>query len=200
MEKKKIPNLNDLRDRAFECAQSHGFYDQPFSEKHEKMMLICEIAEAVQADRENRHADIDTFNKSIERYKQKCETNIFDDGFYEVAFEDWIKDTFEDEITDIIIRLLSIYGCLGTDLSFIQRTMNNEDLFPLFQSHREFTSDAIDLCQKVLEMNLEKGHISDWPLFILFLLAQSKGIDIEWHILHKMSYNELRPRLDGKKY
>lgn len=37
-------------------------------------------------------------------------------------------------------------------------------------------------------------------IFSIFALAKHLDIDLLWHIEQKMRYNELRPKLNGKKY
>ena len=44
-------NLNELKDRAYKIAKSHGWHDKELSDETYLMLIITEIAEAVQADR-----------------------------------------------------------------------------------------------------------------------------------------------------
>lgn len=37
-------------------------------------------------------------------------------------------------------------------------------------------------------------------IFSIFALAKHLGIDLLWHIEQKQRYNELRPKLNGKRY
>ena len=37
-------------------------------------------------------------------------------------------------------------------------------------------------------------------IFLIFAFAKHLDIDLLWHINQKMRYNELRPKLNGKKY
>lgn len=49
---------NELRDRAYKCACDHGFHDKEYPTEHWFMLIITEIAEAVNADREEKYSDI----------------------------------------------------------------------------------------------------------------------------------------------
>lgn len=44
-------NLNELRDCAYLTAKEHGWHDKELSDETYLMLIITEIAEAVQADR-----------------------------------------------------------------------------------------------------------------------------------------------------
>ena len=46
-------NLNELRDEAYSIAKANGWHEEEHSDEHCLMLVITEIAEAVQADREN---------------------------------------------------------------------------------------------------------------------------------------------------
>lgn len=107
-----MPTLNELRDSIHKNAVEHGFYDEeqkPHSEavRHaftaQKIALIhSELSEALEADRKNIHA----YNRSNADYAQSyCEW-----------FNQKIKDTFEDEIADAIIRLLDLCGAMNIDI------------------------------------------------------------------------------------
>lgn len=44
-------NLNELRDRAYKIARDHGFHDADWSNEHLLCLVISELMEAVEADR-----------------------------------------------------------------------------------------------------------------------------------------------------
>ena len=56
-------NLNELRDEAYSIAKANGWHEEEHSDEHLLMLVITEIAEAVQADRKNLHADIAKFKE-----------------------------------------------------------------------------------------------------------------------------------------
>ena len=67
---------------------------------------VKEIAEALEADRKNKRADLSAFFD-----KEPCEIFPFRE-----KFEVHVKDTFEDELADATIRLLDLSTALGIDL------------------------------------------------------------------------------------
>lgn len=68
-------------------------------------MIISEISEAIEAIRKNKYAN---------RYRYESGT----DTFNKVLFEQYIKDTFEDELADVYIRLKDFLGAESIDLDW----------------------------------------------------------------------------------
>ena len=71
-------NLNELRDEAYSIAKANGWREEEHSDEHWLMLVISEIAEAVQADRKNLHADVEAFKKyeEIIAFKENFERQI----------------------------------------------------------------------------------------------------------------------------
>ena len=65
------------------------------------MLCVSELSEALEADRKGRVANLDKFDKGIAHGD---------------IFETYIKDTFEDELADTVIRILDLCGARGIDL------------------------------------------------------------------------------------
>lgn len=106
--------LNELRDRIHKNAVVHGFYsDEKDNHILVKLMLIAtELGEAAEAYRNNKYAKVKEFHD--------CCNDLIEDkiiGPTEIDFfEDLVKDSFEDEIADTIIRLLDLCGFLGINI------------------------------------------------------------------------------------
>ena len=66
-------------------AVAKGFWDEARSIRHYLMLVVCELAEAIEADREGRTASIP---EGIEDFPNKA---------FVPSFESHIKDTLEDE-------------------------------------------------------------------------------------------------------
>ena len=171
-----IPNkeqLNAMRDECHKIACDNGFEDEQLSERHSLCMVITELAEAVDADRKGRHADIKTFNAAL-------------DGFEcEVAFEAYIKDTVEDELADTAIRILSLCG--------MSKQGDYSVELAYFESAR-FTECIFSIVEDLMTVGC------DLALYDLFILADVMGFDLMEHIRLKMNYNRTRERLHGKRY
>jgi len=122
-------NLNHLRDEIHEHVKSKGFYDgmkelldsqtelgrNTDIVKHaffaQQISLIhSELSEAVEADRIGKHADLTQFQTEMETSdgSEKAFTN---------AFQTHVKNTVEDELADVTIRVLDLCGYIGIDIA-----------------------------------------------------------------------------------
>lgn len=102
-------NLNKLRDEAYQNAVEHGWHDEGLSTEHFLCLVISELMEAVQAERKRKHADRIQF----ENYMSLRERS---DEEFKYAFTHGIKDSVEDELADVCIRLLDLAGLRNVDL------------------------------------------------------------------------------------
>ena len=99
-------NLNKIAKEIHEANVKKGFYDKVPEIGTILMLVTSELAEALESDRKERFAKLSLFQQLI------------DSGEYtfQNAFEGTIKDTFEDEIADAMIRLFDLSGHLGIDI------------------------------------------------------------------------------------
>ena len=100
-----MKTLNQLRDEIHEYAISKGFWDKERETGTLLMLCVSELAEAMEADRNVLYADLELIEKDKE--------NFID---FKWSFENSIKDTFEDELADTIIRILDLCGAKGIDI------------------------------------------------------------------------------------
>lgn len=185
----KIPGekeLNELRDECYKISCDHGFHDEYLSREHFLCLIISELMEAVEADRKNRHANMQAFNESLNGFT--CQE----------AFEGYIKDTVEDELADAAIRILDLTGVLAENIGIhVWNAVNQkkELLISYYRKHYSFT-EFIYRIVSLLTYPVRYGE----ALFMLFVLAEVVGFDLMCHILLKMEYNKTRERLHGKRY
>lgn len=172
-----------LADKAHRNAVAKGFYDQTPSHDHLRMLAICELVEAIEADRKGRRAVV---SEEIDDY--------VDEAFV-TDFNARIKDTVEDELADFIIRCLDYvgwrratydWGELEISLDFYQ-----PDEWRKVEGIAEMSYYAIS---ELISLSVT------YALECVLSYCQFAGIDIMRHVELKMRYNELRPRLHGKKY
>lgn len=126
-----MPTLNELRDSIHKNAVEHGFYDEerkPHSEavRHaftaQKIALIhSELSEALEADRKGKYAVVRNFDFAVEDLGESLSE----------AFEHHVKDTFEDEIADTIIRLLDLCGAMNINIDkYVEMKMKYNEFRP----------------------------------------------------------------------
>lgn len=182
--------LNELRDKAYQNAVAHGWHDEDLSDEHFLCLVISELMEAVEADRKGRHTNRDQFDYYMSQKERSDDEFIY-------AFKHEIKDTVEDELADVCIRLFDLAGLRGFDLSdlelCIEKAFSEPTKFPSFT----------ELCYMYTQIvTMEKDPL-DVRVFMLLATIikyhKSVGIDVLWHIEQKMRYNELRPYKHGNK-
>lgn len=181
-------NLNELRDKAYQCAVAHGWHEENLSDEHFLCLVISELMEAVEADRKGSHADIETFNKHCDRID------------FEENFERQIKGSVEEELADACIRLLDLAGLRNVDLGEVtlDELKCSEGFFDW-----TFTESMFFLVCNLTNTDFMESHSFDIYLragmIEIMSFCVKKNIDIFWHIEHKMKYNELRPFMHGGK-
>lgn len=191
-----IKRIDEFIGRAFDTATKHGFHDKKTSVEHQLMLVISEIGEAVEADRKNLHANLAGFDKCIGiEYSQR--------------FKDYVKDSVEDELADVCIRIFDMCGCFG-----IKPYRSYEEILTLRDDWKQefgkmsFTEQSYALVQlltswqptEVNGMAQVLSHVFGAALFFIHYWTLEMGIDLARHIDLKMQYNESRQRLHGKKY
>jgi NTP pyrophosphatase (non-canonical NTP hydrolase) len=128
-----VNSLNELRDKAFAYAEKQGFHERQMNLGERLMLVVSELSEALEADRNFKWAPkIQAYNSTIEGKPVENKKELRN------WYEENIRGTVEEELADAIIRLSDIAGVYG--------------------------------------------------------------IDLDWHIVAKMAYNETRPYKHGKKY
>ena len=103
--------MNNLRDQIHQNAVDKGFWDTNHNIGEKLMLVVTELAEALEADRGRGN----TLNR--EEFEAIIAAQPTEENF-KSAFETYVKDTFEDEIADTIIRLLDLCGFKGIDIQW----------------------------------------------------------------------------------
>lgn len=170
-------DFNKLSKEAHENAVKHGFWEMPVSKMHCLMLIITEISEMVEAHRRGRYANYAGYNGQCGR-----------------SFDAFIKDTVEDEIADVVIRLCDLAGALN--MHFEENEVCIEDYpfqkFTFVESAYALTKGMCSNLEIEDRIRLGVEFVTEW--------AKYMGVDLDWHVEEKMKYNAARPPKHGKAY
>lgn len=191
--------INEMKDRAYDIACKHGWYEQKRSNIHELMLVVSELGEAVNADRNGKYANRERFENVLKEFHVP----------FSYAFNQCIKDTVEDELADAAIRILSMAGFNSADLE--EEPFSEEGLEKLVKAANNgltisdnpekitFPEELSMVFLGIMQVLKEGASMGD-VLVNIYVIAYRRGIDLKWHIEQKMKYNEERPYKHNKKY
>jgi NTP pyrophosphatase (non-canonical NTP hydrolase) len=100
-------NLNELANYIHATVKAKGFWDKPRETGTLLMLIVTELSEAMEAYRNNKHANKISLVELLHDNNPKSFVKLF---------ENFVKDTFEDEITDVFIQLFDFIGFLQIDI------------------------------------------------------------------------------------
>ena len=172
----------DLIERVQMNAKDKGFYDVKISDEHKLMLIISEVAEAVEADREGRLAQ-----------PMPEDWQTLNDEDFKMTFLRNVKDTLEDELADAVIRMM--------DSGYLNRFTGPTDYY-LDIYERQGAKAFVERAFRLVTLISECIRYEDLSQAASegFFIADELGIDLMKHIQMKMRYNAMRPRLHGKAY
>lgn len=163
-------NHQALIERSHKQAVDKGFWEQPLTFDMAMALIISEIAEALEAYRKGR---VNPDPTSIPA----------------------IKESFEVEISDAIIRIFDWCGRHGYEIEVEPITVywfkDNEgfNFMKLFHTFSDYWVDSGN-----------KETTFDYLFNYLLSYAQHHNIDIEKYIMWKLDYNLSRPYKHGKQF
>lgn len=164
-------NHQELIERSHKQARDKGFWEKPLTFDMAMALIISEIAEALEAYRKGR------------------------------VNPDWndsqaVKDSFEVEIADAIIRVYD--WCGGND--FIPE-VEDKEMYWLKDDEGYNFMRLFEDCTIYHRQYRESGIINLESLLESFLsYTEFHNIDIEKYIMWKLDYNLNREYLHGKKF
>ena len=197
--------VSDLVSNSYRVASNHGFHDDYHSPSHYMMLVLSEIGEMVEADRKNRHSDVGMF-KELEKVRIGSDEEYA--SYVNKCFVEHVKDTFEDEMADVVIRLCDFCGSLNV-LPYTNDVMvDMSEEFAKFWGDKSVCEQCFALSSMVVDIERASYDADDSEmckrlgstLSFIFEMAHYHGIDLLWHVDRKMEYNESRPRRHGKAY
>ncbi len=181
-----IETNNEYPDEgAIDCHVCSGTGIDPNRNIGELLMLIVsELGEALEAHRKGVYGSIESFEFDT------IQASDIDLG---KAYHNYLKDTFEDELADVFIRLFDLCGYLDLkDVYFEEMTIDSNNVGEML----------LRVCKEVTNYHFTNNK-TIWMAFCLASVSEIckiLNIPIEKHIRSKQAYNRTRPRKHGKDY
>ena len=184
-------NLNKLSKRCYEEAKNNGWHKSDGDGHPDvyEMLIITELSEAVNADRKNKH----TNRKEFEAHEPQMQNDMF-----QQAFQQYIKDTVEDEIADVCIRCFDYAHAKSMDLDGMEEPIWRLEVEEK-GSPMEFCCTIYGIVRRFSSRFEEREKRVRLLLKEMFELADYMGFDLIWHIEQKLRYNRLRGQRHGNK-
>ena len=174
-------------------AVAKGWWDE-LKIKKKKALVISEIAEAIEAERVGRHSDIPAMQNRLHElasslnpsYKMSDEEKeLHEASKWKRMFERYVKDSIEDELADVAIRLMDLMA------------QANEEFLLATTAPCDNLEDLLFYMAAVL-----MGYSVIYSKALLYVIryCDLHEIDLYAHIVLKMKYNATRAYKHGKKY
>ena len=103
--------LNKSAEIIFQNNKAKGFWDNERNVGELLMLVTSELGEAMEAHRKGKFANLERLE-----FELSPNSELPYERHLSAKFEMHVKDTFEDEIADAVIRLLDLSAGLGIDL------------------------------------------------------------------------------------
>jgi NTP pyrophosphatase (non-canonical NTP hydrolase) len=106
-------SLNELRDKVFAYVEKQGFHERTMNLGERLMLVVSELSEALDADRQDCWAKKELIGKAGCYYL----SGVVPENIKEFYLEN-VKGTVEEELADTIMRICDIAGVYGIDLDW----------------------------------------------------------------------------------
>lgn len=185
-----MKNLNELAQKIHESNKLRGFDVSKENIGQSLMLIVGEISEAMYAHQCGRFAKAEYENINAD----------MDDGVFAFAYGAFIKNTFEDELADIVIRTLDFCAAFGVDIEKEYAISCSTDPINIGEVLIKATGAIVRQYGNLVVLGKYSYRDLGLVLHIVETLAIRHDIDLEKHIALKMRYNETRPYKHGKLY
>lgn len=200
-----IEQLIALRPSIHADNVAKGFWPEDRNKGEAVMLMITELSEAVEIHRKG--------NRTITGSDIATLTSASGPETFKQYYEALIKNTVEEEIADVTIRLLDYCYGFGYELDAAYKYVANKEFKPTdnFAENVLFicrsigtTYEAIDTQGNSLMEGLTSilRKVYNWSFILKLLIDFSTyyNIDLLQHVQWKLEYNRTRPPKHGKSY
>ncbi len=185
-------------------AVNKGFWDEEHPHSHYRGMIVSELGEMINAHRAGLITKVN-LDELI---------NETDDEKFKKRFEEEVKNNYEDEGADVVIRALDALANNGESemrthlmdtLSMIEQEIKNTlEEEGRMKAYKELSmpSHVWYIMRAAAKIDLEYGFVGALCHIIaeIHIISELMGFDLMKHIQVKMRYNEMRPYKHGKNY
>lgn len=186
---KERPNLNELAKEIHNDNKLKGFHDVDWSDEHCLMLAICELCEAIEADRKGKKEiskeDIDKMEYITTFHPNNTKLFIY-------AYQNRIKGSIEEELADFVIRLLDLAGKKGYNEL-------DEDFGEILIDDISFTENILIIVDIIRDKRFDLYLNIETAINNVEMLCKHINIDLWLHVSLKLKYNKTRPYKHGKK-
>lgn len=179
--------INELIEKAHSQAKEKGFWDKERNTGELLMLIVSECGEALEAHRKGKRANIQEYEtqyRLMEESGAESATNHL--------FKLFIKDTFEDELADIVIRIADWMGHLGV--------LDWNDFSTIAKKNHNIGAILLNVVKELAYAETGPKFHCQRAVGMVFSIADAEYIDLWRHIELKLAYNATRSRLHGKSY
>lgn len=174
------PTLTEIAQEGYYIATRNGFFaeNQHVNLLREKMLILTEIAEAINAERCGRYS------------RKKMISTLWPPGLYQWWYKRTICGTVEDELADAMLRVLTLHWHYFSDVpDFIEDFISPLNLPELLHYAARHLSNHQELATQL-----------SIAYTIIRKYCYTHGIDLTFSIKRKSRYNVQRGYLHGKQY
>jgi hypothetical protein len=206
-------DIETVAKEIHQTAKDKGFWEASANLNVKRALIITELAEAVDAHREEKYADVEQLKKeylhecsasSRDRYEDRKILRASTEAdlvLYADLFQRYVKDSVEDELADTYIRCLDLlvkeYEVWHVKLEELPGKLNDKieqivftDLFP---------ENVYSLLRGAFRVRGDTGDWTEGVCWGIDQIAEIEGIDLQKHIEMKMTFNKTREKLHGNK-
>lgn len=188
-------NIHTLIEASHELGKDRGFWKSDKDLREEMLYIFSNVGDIAKAFKKGRRADWTSHERDSIGNSVKKE-----------IYELYIKDSFEDEIANVILRITDLIGGKKIDIVDVHPWIkpyedthlnyffiNVKPREEFYENVSHWLNEALAACMFSADKDQDYGfsHI----LFHLGSLIEFYDIDIERHLIKKMEYNRLRPIL-----
>ena len=200
-------DIHMLIEASHTLGKDRGFWEKEKDLREEILYILSNVGDIAKAVKKGRKADWTNYEASINTLDRKEYLDPKEIEFSKKEyFKTYIKDSFEDEIANVILRITDIMGgkkinitevnpwiapCEHTELNYFFRNVKPTEEFT--GNTPRFLNEAIHIC--MFHSNEDKDYGLSHILFYLGSIIEFYDIDIEKHLIKKIEYNRTRPTL-----